>query len=114
MAKKETTKKSKVKPAFETLVIDDANYKTLLTKKYKSRKKYKAPNPKEITAFIPGTIKEILVKEGDAVKEGDTLLKLEAMKMVNNVVSSIDGKIKKIWINLGEKVTRDQLLIELK
>ncbi len=111
MAKEKITEPKKA--PLETLVIDDAKYKTYLTRKYKNRKSYTPKNKKEITAFIPGTIKDILVKEGDLVNEGDTVLKLEAMKMVNNVVSAADGKIKKIWINMGERVTRDQLLIEL-
>ena len=97
----------------EVLVIDDCKYKTKLTKKFKNRKKYEQQNPKEITAFIPGTIKDIFVRKGSRVKEGDRILTLEAMKMVNDVFSPIDGKVKKVWIKIGEKVTKNQLLVEL-
>ena len=97
----------------DTLVIDDAEYKTVLTTKFKNRKKYEPKNEKEISSFIPGTIKDIFVKEGAKVNEGDKLLTLEAMKMVNNIVAPVSGKIKKIWVNMGEKVTKNQLLVEL-
>ncbi len=98
---------------FEVLIIDDCRYKTKLSKKFKNRKKYEPRNPKEITAFIPGTIKDIFVKKGSKVKNGDRILTLEAMKMVNDVVSPVDGKVKKVWIKVGEKVTKNQLLVEL-
>ena len=39
-------------------------YKTKLTKKFENRTKYKAPNPDEVMSYIPGTIVEIFVKEG--------------------------------------------------
>jgi pyruvate carboxylase subunit B len=97
----------------ETLQIDDFEYKTTLTKKFKNRKKYEAKNPKLITAFIPGTIKDIFVAEGTKVSEGDKLLTLEAMKMVNELISHEDGVVKKVWVIVGDKVTKDQLLVEL-
>jgi biotin carboxyl carrier protein len=102
-----------MKKQFETLVIDDCHYKTTLTKKFKKRKNYEPKNPKMVTAFIPGTIKDIYVSEGTEVNEKDKLLDLEAMKMVNSVIAPMAGKVKKVWVKMGESVTRDQLLVEL-
>lgn len=94
------------------LVIDDTVYETRLTRKFRLRKKYEAPNPKHLNAFIPGIIRDIIVKPGQHVKEGEKLLTLEAMKMKNTVTSHLDGKIKEIKISAGEMVTKNQLIIE--
>ena len=53
----------------------------------------------EIKAPMPGIILSILIKEGQKVKEGDTLLILEAMKMENTITSPKDAIIKSITIN---------------
>lgn len=93
------------------LVIDDTVYETKLTRKYRHRKVYEAPNPKHLNAFIPGIIRDVLVKPGQSVREGERLLTLEAMKMKNIVTSSIDGKVKEIKVSAGEMVTKNQLII---
>lgn len=94
-------------------VITARKYNTLLTRKYKMRKFWENPNPMEIFSFIPGTIVEIFVKEGDFVEEGEPLLILEAMKMKNRIDMPFSAKIKKINTKEGEKVPKEFLLIEL-
>ncbi len=96
----------------QELVIDDTVYETKLTRKFRLRKKYEAPNPKLLGAFIPGIIQSINIKNGQQVKEGECLLILEAMKMKNCVQAHQDGKVKDIKVNLGDMVTKNQLLIE--
>lgn len=66
-----------------------------------------------IKAPLPGIITKILVKEGDNVNEGDTLLKMEAMKMENNIQSEKTGTIKTIKVKEGDNVTQEDILIEL-
>lgn len=88
-------------------------YKTTLTKKYLNRKVYSQPNPFEVESHIPGTIISISVKEGDTVKEGQELLTLEAMKMLNKVTMPFDGKIKKIIVTEGERIPKGHIMIEL-
>jgi biotin carboxyl carrier protein len=61
---------------------------------------------------MPGLILEIQVKEGQDVKEDDTLLILEAMKMENVIHSPREGIIKSINVKQGETVDKDSLLIE--
>ncbi len=51
------------------------------------------------------------VKEGDIVKEGDTLMIVEAMKVMNPIVSPCDGKIMSISINNGQPVEFDEVLM---
>lgn len=88
-------------------------YKTLLTKKYKNRKVWIEPNPYEIQSFIPGTIIEISVNEGDVVTEGDPLLILEAMKMRNRIEMPFTARIKKLNVEVGIRIPKDMVMIEL-
>lgn len=66
----------------------------------------------EIKAPIPGLILEISVSVGQEVKENDSLLILEAMKMENTFVSPRAGVIKSIAVSKGDAVDKGQLLIE--
>ena len=66
----------------------------------------------EIKAPMPGLILDITVKIGQEVKENDSLLVLEAMKMENNITSPRDGVIKSILAKKGDAVDKGELLIE--
>ncbi len=96
------------------LNINSTRYKTRLSARFLNRKPYKPSDPKLIYSFIPGTILEILVREGQKVQKGDELLILEAMKMQNKLKCPADGKIKKIEVKEGEKVSKGSVLIVLK
>ncbi|MDR1865629.1 MAG: acetyl-CoA carboxylase biotin carboxyl carrier protein subunit [Bacteroidales bacterium] len=95
------------------LVVDDSTYNTLLTEKYLRRKKWQQPDNRKITAFLPGTVREVLVKKGDAVKAEQTVIRFEAMKMVNNVQSSINGRVKEIYVSAGDRFSKGFVLMEL-
>ncbi|AKN32764.1 pyruvate carboxylase [Clostridium carboxidivorans P7] len=71
-------------------------------------------NEKEIGASIPGNIVKVLVKEGDAVKEGESLVVIEAMKMETNIVAATSGTVETIFVSQGKQVESGQLLIKLK
>ena len=66
-----------------------------------------------ISAPMPGTILSILVKQGEAVKKGQTLLLLEAMKMENKIKSGFDGIVTSISVKEGDTVNTGQVLIQL-
>ena len=70
--------------------------------------------PMEIGANIPGNIIKVLVKEGEAVKRGQTLLVLEAMKMENDIKSDRDGTVTSIKVSKGESILEgtDLIIIE--
>lgn len=68
---------------------------------------------KEINAPMPGLVKEVFVKEGDAIAVGDNLFILEAMKMENIIKSSGEGTISKILVIQGEKVEKGTVLAKL-
>ncbi|WP_298072418.1 biotin/lipoyl-containing protein [uncultured Bacteroides sp.] len=63
---------------------------------------------------LPGVILDIKVKEGDAVKKGQTIIILEAMKMENNINADKDGRIAAINVSKGDSVLEgtDLVIIE--
>lgn len=93
--------------------IDGTIYTTELTKKFENRKPWVRPNPKHIKSFIPGTIVDISVKEGQKVKEGETIMILEAMKMKSQIKMPFDGIISKINVVEGSKVPNRLLMVEI-
>jgi biotin carboxyl carrier protein len=64
-----------------------------------------------VSAHLPGLIIEITVKVGEKVKRGDVVCKMEAMKMVNEVRSPIDGVVKEILVKEQQNVLENQPLI---
>lgn len=95
----------------ETLNLESGDYQTQLTTKYQNRKAYSAPEL-IVKAAIPGTIMEVLVKEGQQVKRGDALLVLDSMKMNNTICASDNGTVKKVYITSGQSVGKDAPLVE--
>ena len=65
-----------------------------------------------IKAPMPGLIIDLRVKAGDAVKAGDPLLILEAMKMENIIKAASDGTVKLVKVNKGDSVEKGQVMIE--
>ena len=73
-----------------------------------------APAPvggNKISSPLPGSVISVAVKEGQAVKKGDTLLVLESMKMENPILSDCDGTVTKIAVAAGQSVMQDDLLV---
>jgi biotin carboxyl carrier protein len=91
-----------------------AEYKTKLTKKFKNRKKWVPENKNHVLARIPGTIVKIHVKEKQHVKEGESLVILEAMKMENNITMPFDGEVTAINVELAQLVTKNYVMVEVK
>ncbi len=97
----------------KSLIIQGAIYKTTYTRKFEERVKWETPNKNLIYSFIPGTIIDIYIKPGDKLKEGETLLLLEAMKMQNQVRMPFDGVIKKIYVKKDEVIPNRYLMMEI-
>jgi acetyl-CoA/propionyl-CoA carboxylase, biotin carboxylase, biotin carboxyl carrier protein len=68
----------------------------------------------ELRSAMHGVVKQILVKEGEAVTDGQKLLILESMKMESEVLSDRNGQVDKISVKPGETVESDQLLLSVK
>jgi len=71
-------------------------------------------NKLEVGASIPGTAIKVLVEKGDVVKEGQTLLVIEAMKMETNIIASTAGSIEDILVKEGQRVKTGELLVKIK
>lgn len=95
------------------LQIEETKYRTTFTKKFENRKKYVPLDPKKIYTPLPGTIIELFVKPGQKVKQGDSLIIFEAMKMRNKITFPLDGKIKTLSIKEGDIITKGQLIAEM-
>ena len=68
----------------------------------------------EVKATLPSNVFKILIKEGDAVKAGQNVIVLEAMKMEINIESPRKGIIDKILVAQGDTVDADQVLAILR
>ena len=98
---------------YETIIVHSAVYKTEYTNKYRNRQKWEKPDENQIHSFIPGTVIKVCVKPGDQVKEGESLLILEAMKMNNNVQMPFDGTIVSVNIKQGDRIPKRFLMLEI-
>jgi pyruvate carboxylase subunit B len=83
------------------------------TKSTSIGQKPKAIHRGHVTAAMPGTIVEVLVKTGQKVQGGDPVLVIEAMKMENEVQAPVAGTVINIFAVKGEAVTPDMALIEI-
>lgn len=95
------------------LNIDTSLYKTRISSKFENRKAYQPANPRLILSFIPGTVLDIMIIEGQDVKKGDVLMILDAMKMQNKLKCHMNGKVKSIEVKKGDKVSKGTVLLEL-
>ena len=68
---------------------------------------------KTILSPMPGTILQVAVKAGDAVKRGQLLMVLEAMKMENEIQAPADCIVASVSVQAGATVSTGQLLLTL-
>ena len=97
----------------EKLTVDQTQYTTRLIRRYAERKPYAPPVPGRIISFIPGTVVEVLVKEGESVNEGDDIVILDAMKMKNRLKSHVTGSVRAINVKPGDRVAKGEVLVEI-
>ena len=73
----------------------------------------KAVGPGKVGSPMPGVVVDVKVKVGDQIGEGDTVATLSAMKMETSVPATSSGTVKRVVVNVGDKVEGDDLLIEI-
>ncbi len=66
-----------------------------------------------VTAPLPGRILEVLVKVGDKVAEGQDIVVLDAMKMENSITTEYAGEVKAIFVQPGDTVPTDAVLVDV-
>jgi biotin carboxyl carrier protein len=64
-----------------------------------------------VKAPIPGMIIDVPVSEGDAVKPGQVLVVMEAMKMENNIIATVSGTVKEVRVAKGSQVATGDVLV---
>lgn len=67
----------------------------------------------DVQCPMPGTIVDVKVKVGDAVKKGDVLVVFEAMKMENEIMAAADGTVAAVYVNKGDSVETGKVLLSL-
>lgn len=98
---------------FSQIALENGVFESRVTRKFAARKLFEKKDPRVIKAMIPGAVNQIDTEVGKRVKQGDTLMILEAMKMLNQIKAPQDGTVKVIRVAQGEKITKGQVLIEL-
>ena len=69
------------------------------------------PAGSKVTTPLPGTILDVFVNVGDTVKEGQTVVFLEAMKMENNIEADVAGTVKEVKVRKGDSVLEGDVLV---
>ncbi len=86
----------------------------ILDRRYiRLEKKQKSDKPGQILAPLNGRVVQINVKIGDNVKEGETLLVIESMKMENKIMSNHRAVVEQIEVSIGQQVKTNQILLTL-
>ena len=62
---------------------------------------------------MPGRVLSVFVAEGDAVKRGQPLLVMEAMKMEHRITAPVDGTVKALKVAVGEQVANGATMLVL-
>ena len=69
------------------------------------------PKVSDVKAPMPGLVLEVNVKPGDHVKNGDTIVVLEAMKMENSIKSPIEAIVQSVSVEKGQAVDKNAVLV---
>jgi len=101
------------------ILFNDISYTfTVETPFSLQRKKVLSSSPGKNDKFIirapmPGKIVDVTAKEGSEIKIGEPVVVLEAMKMQNEILSSVTGTIIRIGVKSGQNVMKDDMLVEV-
>ena len=93
----------------EILVKDHSIISSVQTKR-----KAEPTNKEQIGATMSGSVLQVLVKKGDRVAKGQTVLVTEAMKMETAIEARFSGVVEHIYVTEGEAIQSGDLLIEIK
>ena len=66
-----------------------------------------------LSAPMPGTVLDILVKQGQRVREGQALMVMEAMKMEHRIQAPRAGEITRLHYSVGDRVEMGATLVEI-
>jgi 3-methylcrotonyl-CoA carboxylase alpha subunit len=86
---------------------------SMLTKTSGAKQGVRHDHAGGLIAPMPGQVRSVSVSVGDAVKKGQTLVVIEAMKMEIRIQALKDGTVKIVHVKQGQTVEREQILIEM-
>ncbi len=89
--------------------VPDATLESTVVKNLKAD----ASDPTHVASSMPGMVVSVVVEPGEAVKKGQKLLTIEAMKMQTTVNSTRDGKVGKLLVKAGSRVDAGDLLLTI-
>jgi len=102
-----------------SVLVDAKEYEAELKGKSATRPKAKVASKKSkggtgaVHSQMTGRVIRVEVKTGDAVKEGDILLVVEAMKMENEIAAPVAGTVKDVTVAAGARVAEGDLLLTI-
>ena len=82
-------------------------------KVHRASKRPRASKEGDVTTSMPGTIVDVLVKEGEHVDAGTPVIVTEAMKMETEIQAPVSGTVSAIHVQKGDSVNPDEALIEI-
>ena len=94
------------------LVLENGEYLTELPLNY-GKKNQRRNDPFLVTAAIPGTVMELMVKEGQTVVEGDVLCILDSMKMNNRICCPVNGIVECVFVAEGQSIRKDEPMVKI-
>lgn len=95
------------------LVDREASIFELAKPQASSRRKTTSAGSGSLTAQMPGQVTQVLVADGEMVKQGQPLLLLEAMKMEIRLTAPTNGRVTRLFVKQGDTVERGQQLAEV-
>ena len=69
--------------------------------------------PTKVTPPIPAVVISVLVKKGDVVKQGESVVVVSAMKMETTLTAPFAGIVKKVNVQQGDKVMPKDILVDI-
>ena len=89
------------------------NYSPKTIEKPQEKEEIAEPKSEKIVAApLPGKVLKVNVSSGSKVKRGDVLMTIEAMKMENEILASMNGTVKRVFVETGKNVETKEKLLE--
>ncbi len=111
-AEEETSPRTEDRPSYREFK-QTGREPTVLVIDPSSEKPYSAADKGTVTSPMPGTVMRIIRNEGEDVRQGETVLILEAMKMENEIPAPVSGKIEKMNCSCGDTVSGGEILFTI-
>ena len=97
-----------------TVEVNDPNAAGIAGPQVRRKRKVGVKEVEKTGSFkapLPGMIVEYKKEVGDKVKAGETVVVIEAMKMMNNIDSTVNGEVKEVKFDAGDSVSKGDVLL---